>query len=54
MLNKLEGIYQRFLEISRQMTDNDIISDQEKMTKLYKENAELSPIVEKYLEYKKY
>ena len=54
MLNKLEGIYQRFLEISKQMTDNDIISDQEKMTKLYKENAELSPIVEKYLEYKKY
>lgn len=54
MLNKLEGIYQRFLEISKQMTDNEIISDQEKMTKLYKENAELSPIVEKYLEYKKY
>lgn len=54
MLNKLEGIYERFLEISKQMTDSSIISDQEKMTKLYKENAELSPIVEKYLEYKKF
>ena len=54
MLNKLEGIYQRYLEISNQMADSSIISDQEKMTKLYKENAELSPIAEKYLEYKKY
>ena len=54
MLNKLEGIYQRYLEVSKMMTDTEIISDQEKMTKLYKENAELSPIIEKYLEYKKY
>ncbi len=54
MLNKLEGIYQRYLEVSNMMTDTEIISDQEKMTKLYKENAELSPIIDKYLEYKKY
>ena len=53
MLNKLEGIYQRYLEVSNMMTDTEIMSDQEKMTKLYKENAELSPIVDKYLEYKK-
>lgn len=53
MIEKLEDIYKRYLEISEQMTDNIIISDQEKMTKLYKENAELTPIVEKYLEYKK-
>ncbi len=54
MLNKLEGIYKRYLEVSKMMTDTEIISDQEKMTKLYKENAELSPIIDKYLEYKKY
>ena len=53
MLNKLEGIYQRYLEVSNMMTDTEIMSDQEKMTKLYKENAELSPIIDKYLEYKK-
>ncbi len=53
MIEKLEDIYKRYLEISKQMTDPDIISNQEKMTKLYKDNAEISPIVEKYLEYKK-
>ena len=53
MVDKLEEIYKKFQAISAQMTDNDVISNQEKMTKLYKEHAELSPIVEKYLEYKK-
>ncbi len=53
MIEKLEDIYKRYLEISKQMTDPDIISDQDKMTKLYKDNAEITPIVEKYLEYKK-
>lgn len=53
MIEKLEAIYERFLEIEKNMTDPEIISDQEKMTQLYKDNAELSPIVEKYLEYKK-
>ena len=38
MLNKLEGIYQRYIEVSKMMTDTEIISDQEKMTKLYKES----------------
>ncbi|MBQ2897032.1 MAG: peptide chain release factor 1 [Clostridia bacterium] len=53
MIEKLEAIYQRFKEIEKNMTDPNVISDQEKMTQLYKDNAELSPIVEKYLEYKK-
>ncbi len=53
MLDKLQAIYERFLEIEKNMTDPSIMSDQEKMTQLYKDNAELSPIVEKYLEYKK-
>lgn len=53
MLDKLEAIYQKFNDISKQMTDSNIMSDQQKMTALYKEHAELSPIVDKYLEYKK-
>ena len=53
MLDKLQAIYERFLEIEKNMTDPSIMADQEKMTQLYKDNAELSPIVEKYLEYKK-
>jgi len=53
MLDKLEAIYKRFLEIEKNMTDPSVMADQEKMTQLYKDNAELSPIVDKYLEYKK-
>ena len=53
MVEKLEEIYKKFQDISAQMTDPDIISNQDKMTQLYKDHAELSPIVEKYLEYKK-
>lgn len=53
MIEKLEAIYERFLEIEKNMTDPSVMADQEKMTQLYKDNAELSPIVEKYLEYKK-
>ena len=53
MLDKLQAIYERFLEVEKNMTDPSIMADQEKMTQLYKDNAELSPIVEKYLEYKK-
>ena len=39
--------------MQKNMTDPSVMADQEKMTQLYKDNAELSPIVEKYLEYKK-
>ena len=53
MIEKLEGIYSRFMEISKKMADPSMINDQEEMTKLYKDHAELSPIVEKYLEYQK-
>lgn len=52
MLDKLAAIYERFLEIEKNMTDPSVMADQERMTQLYKDNAELSPIVEKYLEYK--
>ena len=53
MLDKLEEIYKKFQNISEQMTDAAIITNQDKMTQLYKEHAELAPIVDKYLEYKK-
>ncbi len=53
MLDKLQSIYERYNEINEQLTDMAVISDQEKYKKLMKENKQLTPIVEKYLEYKK-
>ncbi len=53
MLDKLQSIYERYNEINEQLSDMAVISDQEKYKKLMKENKQLTPIVEKYLEYKK-
>ena len=53
MLDKLQSIYERYNEINEQISDMAVISDQEKYKKLMKENKQLTPIVEKYLEYKK-
>lgn len=53
MLEKLQSIYERYNEINEQLSDVSVISDQEKYKKLMKENKQLTPVVEKYLEYKK-
>ena len=53
MLDKLQSIYERYNEINEQLSDGAVISDQEKYKKLMKENKQLTPIVDKYLEYKK-
>ena len=53
MLDKLQSIYERYNEINEQLSDMAVISDQEKYKKLMKENKQLTPIVEKYLDYKK-
>ena len=53
MLDKLQSIYERYNEINEQLSDMAVISDQDKYKKLMKENKQLTPIVEKYLEYKK-
>ena len=53
MLNKLAFIEERYEELSQKLSDPEIISDQNKWRKLCKENADITPIVEKYREYKK-
>lgn len=52
MFDKLEGLEGRFLELERQISDPEVIANREVWGALCKENAELSPIVEKYREYK--
>lgn len=52
MLDKLEGIEDRFLEIEQQLSDPDIISDREKYQIYVREHAELRKIVTVYRDYK--
>ncbi len=52
MFDKLEGIEERFEELEKKISDPEIIADQETWRKLCKENSDLTPIVEKYREYK--
>lgn len=53
MLNKLSFIETRYEEMSKQISDPQVIADQERWRKLCKEHSDISPIVEKYREYKK-
>ncbi|HPQ46155.1 MAG TPA: PCRF domain-containing protein, partial [Clostridia bacterium] len=52
MFDKLENIEKRYEEISLQLTDPSVISNQDKYRSLMKEINELQPIVEKYREYR--
>ena len=53
MLEKLARTEDRFLEIEKALSDSDIVGNQEEYKKLMKEYKTLSPIIEKYREYKK-
>ena len=53
MLDKLEAIEKTYEELTQQMTDNDVISDQTRYTKVAKQHRDLEPIVAKYRELKK-
>lgn len=53
MLSKLDFLESRFTEIGEKINDPEVIADQEVWRKLMKEHADLSPIVEKYREYRR-
>ncbi|MCR5430060.1 MAG: peptide chain release factor 1 [Eubacterium sp.] len=53
MFDKLEAIVERLNEITEQLNDPNVVSDQNKFKKLMKEQSDLQPIVEAYNEYKK-
>lgn len=52
MLDKLEAINARYLEIEQQMNDPDITSDMKRYVKLSKDYKDLQPVVKAYHEYK--
>lgn len=52
MFDKLEDILIRYEDIIADLNDPDIMNNQEKFRALMKEQADITPIVEKYKEYK--
>jgi peptide chain release factor 1 len=52
MLEKLEGVKARFVEVGEQLTAPDVMSDMKRYIKLNKEYKDLQPIVESYERYK--
>src|SRR5690554_855870 len=53
MLEKLDFLVEKYNDLSKKISDPDIIADQNQWKKLVKEHSHLEPIVGKYKEYKK-
>ena len=53
MFDKLEIFEKKFEELNQRLYDPDVVSDQDIYRELMKEHKNLSPVVEKYREYKK-
>ena len=52
MLEKLEAINEKFLEIEQQMNDPEVMNDMKHYVKLSKDYKDLQPIIAAYKEYK--
>ena len=52
MLDKLEAIYNRYLDIEKTMNDPDVMADMKAYIKLSKDYKELQPVIAAYKEYK--
>ncbi len=52
MFDKLEALEERFNTLAEQISDPEVIADIERWKKLCKDHADLSPIIEKYKEYR--
>ncbi len=52
-LKKLDDVERRFEELTQKLADPGVVSDRESYTKVAREHAELSEIVETYRKYKK-
>jgi peptide chain release factor 1 len=52
ILDKLEGVKQRFIDVGELLTNPEVLSDMEKYVKLNKEYKSLQPIIEAYEKYK--
>ena len=53
MFSKLEDLYKKYQELTKLISDPEVIADQESWRKYMKEQSNLKDLVDKYLEYKK-
>ena len=53
MFDKLEEVEKRYEELTIKISDPEVIADNREWQKLMKEHADMTPIVEKFREYKK-
>jgi len=53
MLDKLEGIYHRFVDVEMRLSDPEVLSNMKSFNKLNREYGDLKEIVEYYHKYKK-
>ncbi len=53
MFDKLEGVEKRYEELTKMISDPEVIARTSEWQKLMKEHAEIADVVEKYREYKK-
>ena len=53
MFEKLEAIEKKYEDLTKKISDPDVISNQAQWRQYMKEHSEIEPIVEKYREYKK-
>ena len=52
MFDKLQAVENRYEQIGVELTRPEVVSDNEQFRRLMKEHSELTPIVEKYREYR--
>lgn len=52
MFDKLDELVEKLEQIMKELSDPDVVNDQARFRKLMKEQSDLTPIVEKYKEYK--
>ena len=52
MFDKLDELVEKLEQIMKELSDPDVVNDQNRFKKLMKEQSDLTPIVEKYKEYK--
>lgn len=53
MIEKLEAIYKKYLELTEKIADPAVIARMDEWQKIAKERADMEPTIDKYLEYKK-
>ncbi len=53
MFDKLEELVDRLEEVMKELSEPDVVNDQTRFRKLMKEQSDLTPVVEKYKEYKR-